>query len=468
MIEEVASSAAGVGSDPETPGFRRVPRTGVIYVMHRAAAAGHGRDGRAWYNLGQGSPEVGTLPGAPPRRDRIHIDPRRQTYAPVDGIDELRDRVANLYNFLYRRNRRSRYTRENVSIAPGGRPAMTRIAAAMGEMNLGHFIPDYTAYEELLTAFKGFIPIPILLDAAHGYRASRRLLEKEIVGRGLSALWCSNPCNPTGQLVEGEALGEWIEAARDNDCTFILDEFYSHYIYTPAPDNRADGGDPAQDAGLAGAPFHGRRPGPQRRSEDNRREVADSARMVSAAAHVEDVNSDPIILVDGLTKNWRYPGWRVAWIVGPRTVIDRVTSAGSFLDGGGNHPFQEAAVPLLEPDLVLRETRAIQTEFTRKRRFLVDRLRGLGIQVEHEPAGAFYVWGNLADLPAPLDDGIEFFKALLQVQVITVPGVFFDVNPGQRRRNARYHSYCRLSFGPSMETLERGTERIEKLIRAHS
>ena len=64
---------------------------------------------------------------------------------------------------------------------------MHRAAAAMGEMNLGHFIPDYTAYEELLSAFKGFIPIPILLDAAHGYRASRRLLLKEIVGR-----------NPTG------------------------------------------------------------------------------------------------------------------------------------------------------------------------------------------------------------------------------------------------------------------------------
>ncbi len=436
MIEQVAAPTTGVDPGPETPGFRRVPRTGVIYVMHRAAAAGHGGDGRTWYNLGQGSPEVGPLPGAPPRRDELHIDPRRQTYAPVDGIDELRDRVAELYNFLYRRDKRSQYTRENVSIAPGGRPAMTRIAAAMGEMNLGHFIPDYTAYEEILTAFKGFIPIPILLDAAHGYRASRRLLEKEIVGRGLSALWCSNPCNPTGQLVEGDLLAEWVDVARDNECTFILDEFYSHYIYTPAPDACT--------------------------------RVADSARTVSAAAHVDDVNRDPVILVDGLTKNWRYPGWRVSWIVGPVSVIDRVTSAGSFLDGGGNHPFQEAAVPLLEPELVLRETQAIQTAFARKRRFLIDRLRGLGIEVEHEPQGAFYVWGNLAGLPAPLSDGIEFFKALLQVQVITVPGVFFDVNPGRRRRNARYHSYCRVSFGPSMETLERGTERIEKLIRSHS
>ena len=26
--------------------------------------------------------------------------------------------------------------------------------------------------------------------------------------------------------------------------------------------------------------------------------------------YVDDVNSDPVVIFDGLTKNWRYPGWR--------------------------------------------------------------------------------------------------------------------------------------------------------------
>ena len=30
---------------------------------------------------------------------------------------------------------------------------------------MGHFIPDYTAYEELLSVFKAFTAIPILLRA---------------------------------------------------------------------------------------------------------------------------------------------------------------------------------------------------------------------------------------------------------------------------------------------------------------
>jgi aspartate/methionine/tyrosine aminotransferase len=37
-------------------------------------------------------------------------------------------------------------------------------------------------------------------------------------------------------------------------------------------------------------------------------------KMVSASEFVDDVDSDPIIIVDGLTKNWRYPGWRISWI----------------------------------------------------------------------------------------------------------------------------------------------------------
>jgi len=39
-----------------------------------------------------------------------------------------------------------------------------------------------------------------------------------------------------------------------------------------------------------------------------------------------------------LSKNWRSPGWRIGWVVGPEEIIERVSSAGSFLDGGAVHP----------------------------------------------------------------------------------------------------------------------------------
>ena len=80
------------------------------------------------------------------------------------------------------------------------------------------------------------------------------------------------------------------------------------------------------------------------------------------------------------------------------------------------------------------------------------------------PAGAFYVWANLAKLPTPLDDGMNFFRECLKEKVIVVPGVFFDVNPGNRRATARYKNYCRISFGPEIEKLELGLNAFERLI----
>src|SRR5436190_20646991 len=304
------------------PGFRFVPRTGVIYVMHEAMAHGFTYDDPEWANLCQGSPETGPIPHSPPRIEQITIKATQQQYAPVVGNKDLCQAVADFYNTVYRSGKKSKYTRDNVSIASGGRLALTRLASALGNINMGHFIPDYTAYEELLSVFKAFSAIPILLDAETDYKIAPTTLKKEILGRGLSALLASNPCNPTGQLVEGEELREWCLLARECQCSLILDEFYSHYIYNGSPN------------------------GP--------------AKMVSAAAFVEDVETDPIILVDGLTKNWRYPGWRISWTLGPKSVIETIASAGSFLDGGANHPFQNVAATLLRPDLAKKETLAIQ------------------------------------------------------------------------------------------------------------
>ena len=54
--------------------------------------------------------------------------------------------------------------------------------------------------------------------------------------------------------------------------------------------------------------------------------------------------SAPIVLFDGLTKNWRYPGWRVTWTIGPREGDRRRGLAPArFLDGGGSKPMQRAA-----------------------------------------------------------------------------------------------------------------------------
>lgn len=75
-------------------------------------------------------------------------------YGPVAGLKELREAVARLYNEDHRKGMKSQYTWENVCIVPGGRAGLVRIGAVLGNVYVGFYIPDYTAYSDLLGTFK--------------------------------------------------------------------------------------------------------------------------------------------------------------------------------------------------------------------------------------------------------------------------------------------------------------------------
>ena len=408
--------------------FSRVPKTGVIYVTQRATNEGFYIGNTEWCNLGQGQPEIDKLDQGVDRITNIELDLMDYEYSPVGGLKSFREAIAEQYNSLYRVDKASKYTYENVSVCPGGRSALTRLVASIGNINLGHFIPDYTAYEELLASFKTFNTIPILLDPENGYNISSQELEKEVHGRGLGALLVSNPCNPTGKVITDSALQKWINIGNAFDCTMIMDEFYSSYIYSGIP----------------------------------------SGETLSSSRYVDDVNKDPVVIINGMSKNWRYPGWRIAWIVGPKHIISSINSAGSFLDGGPSRPLQKASLSLFNNKLYNIETKAIQTEFRKKRRVLLDGLQNVGVFFEREPEGAFYAWGNISNLPSSINTGQNFLEACLKEKVIVVPGEYFDVNPGKRRdNNSRFKNHIRFSFGPKTEVLTEAMYRLEKVVDQH-
>ena len=146
---------------------------------------------------------------------------------------------------------------------------------------------------------------------------------------------------------------------------------------------------------------------------------------------------------------------------------EAVSSAGSYLDGGGSKPLQRAAVELVTEEHARAETEAIRASFLPKRELVLRRARELGMHVDREPEGTFYAFVSLDDLPPPIADGMAFFRAALERRVITVPGIFFDVNPGGRRaqRLSRFRQHLRLSFGPPIEEVRRGLDRLEAMIR---
>ncbi|ORY96846.1 pyridoxal phosphate-dependent transferase [Syncephalastrum racemosum] len=406
--------------------------TGVIYVMDRAMQNGFTYGDASWANFGQGAPEVGHIDGCADKPTHVEVPISSYEYAPTAGIKELRAAVANLYNETYRKDKESKYTYENVCIVPGGRAGLTRVAAAIGDVNVGYFLPEYTAYEQMLSVFKRFVPIPTTLEEETNYHIDSSTIRKEISNRGLGVIVASNPRNPTGQIIENGELRDLVKIARERHATMVMDEFYSAYIYT--------------------------------------HEEAENGRTVSIAEHVDDVDQDPVIIIDGLTKNFRLPGWRICWIVGPKTVVDSMQSCGSFLEGGANHPLQLAAIPLLDPEVYKNEARFLQHHFRAKRDYVLQRLEEIGLKVRVPPQATFYIWLDLCALPSPIDIGLQFFEECLKEKVIVVPGIFFDVNPAHRRElfESPCHHFVRLSFGPPMEELKKGLDGIERVVKKFS
>jgi aspartate/methionine/tyrosine aminotransferase len=418
-----------VNPEEETvPGIEHPGSTGVIYCSDRAMANGFNyASSHDWANLGQGAPEVGEIPNANPRPSTLPMPVDSLEYAPTTGVKALREAVANLYNDTYRKDKASQYTYENVCIVPGGRAGLSRVAAVIGDVYTSYQIPDYTAYDQVLSAFKRLVPVPTALEPENKYRLDIKQTKKDIQTQGLAVIIASNPRNPTGQVIQGEDLKELVALGREGT-TLILDEFYSWYIY---PENEEFG------------------------------------RSVSSAEFIEDVDTDSIIIIDGLTKNWRLPGWRVCWVLGPKNLITALSQSGSFLDGGANHPMQLAAVDLVQPSHVAKEKLALQKHFKAKRDHVLKRLHDLGFDVDIPPCSTFYIWLNLEKLPAPLNNGLTFFEELLKEQTIVIPGIFFDINPSHRRNlfHSPCHHFVRLSFGPPLADLDKGLDAMGRVLR---
>ncbi len=414
------------------PMVRYVPYMGVIWTVNEASKLGFYNGHPDWCNVGQGQPEVGTIEGAPDRIENLKLEPSDAAYGPVGGTLEVREAIADWVNRTYRKGM-SQYTAENVSFACGGRLALTRLYSIFKDgTRIAYKNPDYTAYEDYLYPLRHNCElIELRAEERDGFTIPVDRFEDFMHDVRPNAFVFSNPCNPTGQVIKDEAMDRYIDAARKENCLLGADEFYATFSYN-------EDGTPAENA-------------------------------VSALPYVKDINRDPVIVFDGMTKGFRYPGWRAGWAIGPKYLIEMINRAASAVDGGPSTMVQRAVIEELAPGHAEAELLATRKEFAVKRKMMMDGLAQLGIHTPaNQPLGTFYLWASIENLPGKLSDADNFFYACLQKKVITVPGHFFDVRPFRvRPTNEPYRHWVRFSYGPNRQTIKTALERIEQVIKEH-
>lgn len=414
------------------PMVRYVPYMGVIWTVNEASKLGFYNGHPDWCNVGQGQPEVGTIEGAPDRIESLKLQPSDAAYGPVGGTLEVREAIADWVNRTYRKGM-SQYTAENVSFACGGRLALTRLYSIFKDgARIAYKNPDYTAYEDYLYPLRHNCElIELRAEEKDGFTVPVERFENFMHDVRPNAFVFSNPCNPTGQVIKDEAMDRYINAARKENCLLGADEFYATFSYN-------EDGSPAEKA-------------------------------VSALPSVKDINRDPVIVFDGLTKGFRYPGWRAGWAIGPKYLIEMINRAASAVDGGPSTMVQRGVIEELAEGHAEAELLATRKEFAVKRKMMMEGLAELGIHTPaNQPLGTFYLWASIENLPGKLSDADYFFHACLQKKVITVPGHFFDVRPFRvRPTNEPYRHWVRFSYGPNRQTIKTALERIAQVIAEH-
>jgi len=149
-----------------------------------------------------------------------------------------------------------------------------------------------------------------------------------------------------------------------------------------------------------------------------------------------------------LSKSFNMTGWRIAFAIGNKEIIDTFGQVKSNIDSGAFNPIQEAGITALDNDQQFIP--GMQKLYQERRDVLVAGLKEKGLDVK-TPKATFYIW---CKTPKGMKSA-DFTALLLQeAGIVTTPGSGFgDVGEG----------YIRFALTVPKERLQEAVDRIKKI-----
>jgi aspartate/methionine/tyrosine aminotransferase len=358
----------------------------------------------------QGYPLTTQVPGGPPLPAQIDIVASDLKYPKATGEIELREAIANYYNEHYEAG----ITPDHVAIFAGGRPGIFAILAFMEhDICIAVEETEYTPYYDMLDLLQKKVEL-IPSNAANRFRPAAGVYETPCGNSSRSFLLKSNPCNPTGVAVTGDALANLVRIYSQAGRGALFDEAYEFYN-DPEPE--------------------------------------------SALKYVDDIDATDIFVVGAATKGLQVPGMRTGWVIAAERHIEIFRNYSSFGMGGVSRASQLYVTELFEPARIRQARQAIGEFFTQQRKRYRLGLEELGFEL-YTGDGGFYHWGKL---PGELSAD-EFNERLFKHEAGILPGVLCDM---ARRRggDGPLHRFIRFSFGPlSSDSYDNDMEILAKCV----
>ena len=318
-------------------------------------------------------------------------------YAHSLGLIELREAICEHY-----------FTKYGVDISPdqiivtsGTSPAMFLLFSALIEKGDEIIIsdPHYACYPNYISFFEG-VPARVNVFEENGFQYTSEGIREKITPR-TKGIMINSPSNPTGNLLSPEMMSE----ITSQGIPVISDEIYHGLAY-------------------------------EENQEHSILEFTDNA-----------------FVMNGFSKAYAMTGWRLGYLIAPKEYIRPMQkiqqnffiSANSFVQWGGVAALREA-----ESDAV-----RMRDIFNERRKFIIKRLREIGLGIAVEPTGAFYILGNIKAFST---NSYEMaFDILEKAHVGVTPGIDFGKN---------CEGYLRFSYANSIENIGEGIDRIERYLKA--
>ncbi len=294
---------------------------------------------------------------------------------------------------------------EEVTVTNGGMEALALAILAIVDPGDEVILPTpaWPNYENQVVLADAE-PVKVPLPAEDGFDLDAdRIIEH--MNEDTAAVILTTPSNPTGRIYGEDAVKAVVDAADKHDAYVIADEVYARLTYD------------------------------------------DDYRRISSYT-----DYDGLLTVDSCSKTYAMTGWRMGWLVGPESVVEAASRVGESTTACPSSVGQQAALAAITG--TQEPVHEMYAAFRERRDYLTERVDEIPHISCPKPEGAFYAFLDVSELDGSSFDIAE--RLLTDYGVVTAPGgAFSDAGEG----------YLRLSFANSLERIELGLDRIERLVR---
>ncbi|SFI43159.1 pyridoxal phosphate-dependent aminotransferase [Jannaschia pohangensis] len=317
-------------------------------------------------------------------------------YTVALGLPELRAKIAELYGKWYGLDLDPGRIVVTAGSSAGFLLAFTTLFDAGDRVGLG--LPGYPSYRQILKALS-LRAVGIETAAANRYQPVAGDIPADLAG-----LIVASPSNPTGTMLDRDAMAALIARCAAQDTAFISDEIYH------------------------GIQYEGR---------------AISALEVS----------DDVYVINSFSKYFSMTGWRIGWMVVPEDHVRTVERLAQNMFICAPHASQIAALHALDAEADLSANLSV---YARNRALMLERLPGAGFDRIAPPDGAFYIYADVSHLT---DDSVKFASEILEKAGVAVtPGLDFDP--------VRGGGTLRFSYARATADIAEGLDRLTAFMAA--